>query len=151
MPRMGNNTLQVEGVMKVIFLSLFFLSSSYANDVQTKVIKISYLKNIFGHIHQNASRFSTSLTTLACGHPIKVYEVTQRSGKKESIFGPGFHYVSAGNYFGYIQSDSLVDKRPTCFQDRYPKFFDAFNLSITELYYWGRLYDHFSQAKSTVR
>lgn len=116
-----------------------------------KLLKISYLKNIFGHIHQNASRSSTSLTTLSCGHPIKVYEVTNKAGKKFTVFGSGFFYVSAGNYYGYMQSHFLVDKKPNCFQKKFPKFFDELSLEITDLYYWGRLYDQYSQGKSTVK
>lgn len=137
--------------MKKIIL-LFFLTqaSAFANS-NLRLLKISYLKNTFGHIHQNASRSSTSLTTLSCGHPIKVYEVTNKAGQKFTTFASGFFYVSAGNYYGYIQSSFLVDKKPNCFQKKYPKFFDALSLEITDFYYWGRLYDQYSQGKSTVK
>ncbi len=136
---------------KALFLLFLFSLSSHAEDNKLKLLKISYLKNMFGHIHQNASASSTSLTTLSCGHPIKIYEVTDRRGKKFSIFGGRFVYASAGNYYGYIQTDFLVDKKPKCFQAKYPKFFDALNLEITDLFYWGKLYDQYSYGKSTVR
>jgi len=47
--------------------------------------------------------------------------------------------------------DYLSAKRPTCFQGKYPKFFDALNLDLAELYYWGRLYDHYIQGETRVQ
>lgn len=114
------------------------------------MIKISYLKNIFGQIHLNPSRYSTSLTSLSCGHPIKIYEVVENSGKLRVIFNENWHYVKVGGYEGYINKNFLSNKKPHCFQDSYIKFFDQFDLDLTELYYWGRLYDQYIQGKSKV-
>ena len=101
---------------------------------------VKYLATPWGHIHQNSSRYSTSLTTVSCGHPLKIYEV-----------GKAWHKVQAGPYTGYVRNEQLLDKKPTCLQDKYPKFFDDLKLEITEMYYWGKLYDHYIEDKTRLK
>lgn len=101
---------------------------------------VKYLNSTWGHVHQNSSRYSTSLTTVSCGHPIKIFQV-----------GDDWHKVQAGPYTGFIASNQLVDKKPTCLQDKYPRFFDDLKLEITEMYYWGKLYDHYIDGKSRLK
>ena len=83
------------------------------------------------------------LPTVACGHPIKVYQTkTSR---------PGWKLVKTVGVEGYIQSNYLRPRQVKCFQDRYPKFFDSLELSITDMYYLGRLSDLYIRGKSKVR
>jgi len=44
---------------------------------------------------------------------------------------------------GYIKSDFLARNKVRCLQDRYVRFFSRLNLEISDIYYWGKLYDQF--------
>ncbi len=101
---------------------------------------VKYLGIPWGHVHQNQSRYSSSLTTVSCGHPLKVIE-----------FNEHWHKVVAGPYTGYVQSKFIHEKKPSCPQDLYPRFFDDLKLEITEMYYWGKLYDQYIEDKSRLK
>ena len=111
-----------------------------------KIRKVSFYSKIFGHIHKSPSKYSQSLSTIACGHPVKVLSL---NGREE--WGKGFYFVQAGPYEGYIHREYLSDKGPECVQDQYPRFFDKLNLSISDMYYWGKLYDQYARGRSKVR
>lgn len=130
----------------LILLTTIFLSHSVIAKSKKKIRKVSFYNKIFGHIHKSPSKFSQSLSTIACGHPVKVLSL---NGRQE--WGKGFFFVQAGPYEGYIHSDYLSDKSPECVQDKYPRFFDKLNLSISEMYYWGKLYDQYARGRSKVR
>lgn len=133
----------------VCFIFIFFLNLTLLQaKEQTGVIKTGYLNQMFGHIHQNPSRYSQSMSTVACGHPLKVMKLVQEDGTEKVIFSKEWNRVSTGPYEGYIQERYISDKKPSCFQDRFPKFFQAINLELTEMYYWGRLYDHYDWGHS---
>lgn len=118
---------------------------------KTEMIKLTYYKNIFGHLHRNPSQFSSSLTTLACNHPVKIFKMIDKNGKEQISVDDKWYYASVGSHMGFIQMEYLSDKKVNCFQEQYPRFFDAFNLDLTELYYFGRLYDQYFQETSTVK
>ena len=127
-----------------IFISLWlFLSKNGL--AQEKVIGVYYFTPTFGHIHQSALKSSPSLTTIQCSHPLKVIE-----SSKVSV-GPEWSYVQVADYKGFVLKSFLSEKRPSCLQGKYPKFFDAFNLDLAELYYWGKLSDHFIQGTTRVK
>lgn len=113
-----------------------------------KYVGLLYYKNMFGHIHQNTSNYSTSLSTLSCGHPVKIYKKQYKSGHTQIIFNETWNMVKVGPYEGYIQTDFLSKTKVKCFQDKYPKFFDEMKLEISDMYYWGRLYDQFVTGSS---
>lgn len=116
--------------------------------VQAKDIgRIMYLKTLFAHIHPNPSKYSSTMTTLSCGHPVKVLE----GGTGKSTNSKGWIQVVVGPYKGFIQGHFLSEKKVGCFQDKYPKLFDSFNLELSELYHWGRLYDLYSIGKSKIK
>lgn len=119
----------------------------FAETVSTdeKVVGVFYFVPTFGHVHQSAVKTSASLTTIQCSHPLKVIE-----SSKVSV-GPEWAYVQVADYRGFVLKQFLSEKRPECFQGKYPKFFDAFNLDLSELYYWGRLNDHFIQGETRVK
>lgn len=126
---------------RLIVLSLILFSMCAFAKKKAEYVGLKYYKNIFGHVHQNPSRYSNSLTTISCGHPVKVYANPKKHWSR----------VKVGPHSGFIEKNFLLNKRPKCFQDNYPRFFDQFTLDISELYYWGRLYDHYVQGKSRVQ
>jgi len=140
---------------KVIAFFFFFLLLAPSQNSWAKakkdMIRLSYFRPIFGHVHRNPSKYSSSLTTISCGHPVKVYKLTPKKGRAVTLFNKIWHYVKVGPYEGYIDKKYLASSKPDCFQDRYPKFFDSLELDLTELYYWGRLYDQYVFGKSRVR
>ena len=122
--------------------SLLFLIFIAFNVQAEKVVGRKYYKNFLGHVHKNPSKDSTSLTTLQCSHSVKIIE------EKNSV--EGWTKVVVGEDKGYIQTDFLLDKRPDCLQSEYPKFYHALELDITEMYHWGRLYDHYVNERTRV-
>ena len=142
---MGNNSISLEGVMRylVIFFSIFlfyhnFLITDVFAKKKSSYLKIVYYKEAFGHIHRNPSRYSSSLTTISCGHPLKLLPL--KKGKEENSH---WAYIKTGPYTGHVLNIFLSSKRPRCFSDVHSKFFDNMNLSITDMYYFGRLYDQY--------
>lgn len=128
------------------FLPFLFSTLLMASTKSTdeKVVGVFYFKPIFGHVHQSSVKTSASLTTIQCSFPVKVIESSKVSASSE------WAYVQVADYKGFILKQYLSPKRPECFQGKYPKFFDALNLDLSELYYWGRLYDHYTQGETRV-
>lgn len=126
----------------LLLLPLFAFAETAPNDEKT--VGVYYFKPMFGHIHQSATRTSASLTTIQCSHPVKVLESTKVS------VDPAWSYVNVADYKGFIMKEFLSEKRPECFQGKHPKFFDAMNLDLAELYYWGRLYDQFITGETRI-
>ena len=137
---------------KLFFLVLFSLliGSNEAKKNEKKFLHIAYFKHIFGHIHKNPSRYSQSFSTLECGHPVKIYALIQ-GGREKVLFEKRFYYVKAGPYEGYIDQSHLSLKRGPCFQRRFPKFFDQLSLKLSDMFYWGKLYDQYLYGKSKVQ
>lgn len=145
---LGNNSVPVEGVsMKWMLLFLLLSSSTFAQTVATdeKVVGLFYFKPILGHVHQSPDKNSASMTTIQCSHPVKVIE------SSKVVINNSWSYVEVADYRGFIRKDFLAEKRPDCFQGRYPHFFDGLNLDLSELYYWGRLYDQYIEVETRVR
>jgi hypothetical protein len=140
MPSMGNNSISLESIkMKsqkpvlslVILLSLFVSLS----------VEASYFTAIYGHVHQTPARTSPSLTTIQCGHPLKVIE------DSKIVLGPDWLLVSVADHKGFVWRKYISEKRPDCYQGQYPKFFEALQLDLGQLYYWGRLSDHWDEGQ----
>jgi hypothetical protein len=131
--------------MHYLFLLFSLLSFAETTSTDEKVVGVFYMKPLFGHVHQTSVRTSPSLTTIQCAHPVKVIESSKVSVSTE------WAYVQVADYRGFILKDYLSDKKPDCFQGKYPKFFDTLNLDLQELYYWGRLYDQYIQGESRVQ
>ncbi len=108
---------------------------------------VYYYSEMFGHLHKNPSTYSSSLTTITCGHPVKVSKFIGRKKSKNNQWAE----VRLGGRTGYVKTRYLLKKRLKCFQDIYPKFFENFNLDLAELFYWGKLHDQFIQGKSRVK
>ena len=102
-----------------------------------------YFKELFGHLHEKNSVKSSTLTTIACGHPVKVYS------KQEA--NSSWLKVKVASYDGFIEENSLSSTRVKCFQDKYPRFFDSLKIEISDIYYWGLLQDQFIIGKTRVQ
>lgn len=134
-----------------IFILLTISTTTFAKTAY-RYIGIKYFNQMFGHLHQRPDVYSTSLTTLACGHPVKIYEIkVTKKNDKNLIQNTAWRRVKVGPYYGYIHISNLSKGRPYCFQDEYPQFFGKISLDITDIYYWGRLQDQYISGKSRVR
>lgn len=119
--------------------------------MERKQIAVQYLVAPYAHIHQNPNRFSAALTTISCAHPLRVYSLTfGKEGKSVELFNKEWRLVKAGPYEGYIRVDFLAASKPECFQDKYAKFFEALDLEVADMYYWGRLYDLYDYGHTKV-
>ncbi len=135
----------------ILLLFLLSLNLSIANEKNASYVGIFYYVNIFGNVHQNPSKYSTVLTTITCGHPVKVYRQTIDKKTGHTSYGQEWKMVKVGPYWGFIQDSFINPKRPVCFQDKFPKFFDSFEMDLADLFYWGKLYDNYIKGKSRVR
>lgn len=120
--------------MLVVFLTAMLQLSA----AQEKVVGVFYFAPILGHVHQSPQRTSASLTTIQCGHPLKVIEDAQIAVSDD------WALVRVADWKGFVWRSHLAATKPACLQSRYPKFFDSLNLDLAELYYWGRLSDHWA-------
>ena len=129
--------------MRYFLILIFIFTPAFAKE---KRVKVAYYNHLFGHIHKNPSRYSISLSTISCGHPISIL-----GNKGKEVRSGQFYKVKVGPYTGYISKKYLNDKKPQCFQDKYSRFFDHMDLSLTDMYYWGKLYDQYVYGRSTVQ
>ena len=117
----------------IIILSSFFFVH---NGLAQSGFSIKYFQLTFGHVHLKPYSYSDSKTTLQCGQSVKVFDKNPSSLNDWS-------YVQVGEDLGYIKNEYLNLSRPeNCMQTKYPVFFQSLNLDLTDLYYWGRIYDH---------
>jgi hypothetical protein len=128
----------------VLFTSILILNSDHLM-AKDKVMGRLYFQDFLGHVHKNPSKASSSLTTIQCAYSVKVIEDLEVRSPK------GWVYVKVGDDRGFIMSSSLSEKRPTCFQEKYPKFYLNLNLDLSEMYYWGRLTDQYLSQESKVK
>lgn len=108
------------------------------------VVGVFYFNQIFGHVHSSPLKGASSLTTIGCGHPVRVMTNNKSKISKE------WFMVKIGPHDGFIMRKYLSTKRTKCFQEKYPRFFTGLNLDLSELYYWGKLNDQFVEGKSMV-
>ncbi len=123
--------------MKLIILFVCILNAS-----ENKYIGTFFVKEIFVHLHQGPSKSTTSLTTLSCGQSLRIWE--KKSDPK------GWFYTKVGVYKGHVHVSHLSLKKEKCFQEKYEKFFNSLNLDLSDMYYFGRLYDRYIQTNSNL-
>ncbi len=107
---------------------------------QDQMVGVFYAKTLFAHLHERTNSNSVSLTTIACGHPLKVL-------KTEKIKNITWFQTEVGAHKGYIQEDFVSSSKADCFQSNYPIFFNGLNLDLSQMYYWGRLNDQYLQVE----
>ena len=124
--------------MESIKLTLYLIV--FSTMLQAKVVGTMYFNEFMGHLHKSASKTSNSLTTIQCSQALKILD-------EQGKFNAGeWFYVSVGEDKGYIHSQFLQTSRPDCFQDEYPRFYQKLELDLTDMYYFGRLQDHYLKA-----
>lgn len=126
-----------------LFLILSLLSVSLF--AKEKVIGRMYFNDFMGHVHISPSKTSGSKTTIQCAHNVKILE------QDEKYDTGNWFYVMVGEDKGYINSQFLQTDRPNCFQEKYPRFYQKLNLDLTDLYYFGRLNDHYQRAVTRAK
>ncbi len=155
MPCMGNDSISMESLMKYLLLILVIISNlsvSYGADKKIyEMVGVKYFNSLFGHVHQNPMRYSKSLTTITCGHPVKIFRQIQEGVESKATINGEWINVKVGSHQGYIDVKYLSPKKPQCFQDKFPKYFERFDLSLSEIYYWGKLFDMYVSGKSKVK
>ncbi|MAZ47328.1 MAG: hypothetical protein CME65_02115 [Halobacteriovoraceae bacterium] len=123
-----------------IALGLILLShASLAKEVMGR----KYFNEFLGHVHKNPARDSASLTIVQCQHSVKLLS--------NDSTPDGWAYVQVGEDKGYIELRFLSTNRPPCFQEKYPKFYQIFNLDLSEMYFWGKLSDHYLQGRTQAK
>lgn len=133
--------------MKIV-LSLFLLTLytlPVTSMAKEKVVGRLYFQEFLGHLHKNPSKVSSSLTTIQCAYPVKIIEDVEVRTPR------GWLYAKVGDDKGFILESALSEKRPNCFQEKYPKFYLNLNLDLTDMYYWGRLSDQYVTEESKVK
>ena len=128
---MGDDTISMESMIRTTIILALFWNGTVSADVQ----KVVYMKNIFGHVHQNPMRHSRAVTTISCGYPVKV--IKWENGTKKAR--EHWYRIETGSYRGFVRISHTSEKSPSCFQDKYPRFFDRAGLGPTDFYRWGRL------------
>lgn len=124
--------------MRLLSALLLILSLQVMAETESDP-EVQYFIPMLGHVHQSPARPSPSLTTLQCGHPLKLIS------DPKVVVGPEWAYVDVADHKGFVWRKHLSTSKPDCFQARHPKFFDSLGLDLAELYYWGRLNDHWEQ------
>lgn len=133
----------MESLKNILIIFTILVSSiSFAGE---KVVGRLYFQQFMGHIHKNPSNDSSSLTTIQCAHAVKIIEDVEVNVPADWL------YVKVGDDKGFIKKKSLSNNRPDCFQEKYPKFYINLNLDLSDLYYWGRLDDQYSQRESKAQ
>ncbi len=144
------NKLKKRTKFLILIIASLGQSSLMANTkTESKsVLKVAYFKELMGNVHQNSSRYSQTLTTISCNHPVKILR-TVSDDREQIFYGNGeWVQVQVGPFVGFLLKDLLAEKKVECFQDQYPKFFEEMQLGITDLYYLGRLNDQYISGKS---
>ena len=94
-----------------------------------------FIKKNFVILGQNPRPSSNPISILSCGSKVKVMYQKNKTLKNWS-------FVNVGPFEGYIKEQLLVKKKPQCFEDRFPKFYNSFKIKLSEMYYWARLNQH---------
>ena len=109
--------------MKLLLVLTFILAPfTFAKD---EVVGKLYFTRFMGHVHKSPADLSASVTTIQCAQALRVL--------KESESKEGWLLVSIGEDKGYIRSKHLNTSRPSCFQERHPRFYQKQNFDMTEL------------------
>lgn len=127
-------------MMRALLLigALLFTQNLYAKKVKGV---LRYTNRIYSVISTGASPIAETLTTVACGHPVRLLKTRDDNWAK----------IKAGPYSGYMPVDYLSKKKVKCFQDKYPRFIEKMNLSPTQMYLWGKMQNLYKNGYSRVR
>ena len=146
MPFLGDDSVSVEGLTKVLFVVpvILFLSPVRVEAVKSNSVRIAYFNKIFGHLRRHPYGNSSTLTVLDCNTPVAIME---KKGKKRD---EQWYPVEVGVYEGHVKKSHISFGKGECFQKKYSHFFGAMKIEPSEQYHWGKLYDRYEQAKTKV-
>ncbi len=130
----------MESLRRIFIFTLVIGTQNLMAQENIQVVGLFYLNRTFAHLHQSPQPSSLSLTTIACGHPLKVLKTQKENGKE-------WFYTEVGAHKGYISEDFISSIKPECLQSQYPAFFNSLNLDLAQMYYWGRLNDQFIEVE----
>lgn len=134
----------MESIKKTLILTGLLCCFGAVHGAEKNIGKL-YYQGFMGHLHEEASDSSASMTALQCAHAVNLVE-------KDGVSVPaGWRYAKVGEDYGFIRSRFLGEKRPDCFQEKYPKYYNNLNLDLSDFYYWGRLSDHWIEGESLAR
>ena len=102
-----------------------------------------YFQQSFGLLYNNPSWTADSRDVLSCNDRLETFSYSTAK------FPEGWVKVKIRGKDGFVPLAFLAERRAVCFAEKYPKFFDRFNLSTTERFYWGRLYGRYLWGDTT--
>jgi hypothetical protein len=103
-----------------------------------------YFQEVFGLLYLNPSWTSESNDVLSCNDLVETFEYPSL------VLPEGWVRAKIRGKEGHIPAAFLATTKATCFAQKYPKFFDRFNLSATERFYFGRLYGRYHWGNSAT-
>ena len=131
----------------LVFLLLATLASAEVQDL-SKTTPVAgpkmYFQQTFGLLYNNPSWTADSMDVLACNDQVETFTFPTAN------LPEGWVKVKIRDKAGFVPLAFLAERRATCFAEKYPKFFDRFNLSATERFYWGRLYGRYLWGDTTL-
>ena len=83
-----------------------------------------FIRKNFVILGQNPRPSSNPVSILSCGNKVKI--TPKKNGTLKN-----WSFVTVGPFEGYLKTQFLVKKKPQCFEDRFPKFYNIltfFNL-----------------------
>ena len=134
----------------VSLLSLIMMSSWAWAEVQdlSKAPAVAgpkmYFQQTFGLLYNNPSWTADSSDVLACNDRVETFSFPAAN------LPEGWVKAKIRGKEGFVPQAFLAERRATCFAEKYPKFFDRFNLSVSERFYWGRLYGRYLWGDTTL-
>lgn len=114
----------------------FFLYCAIVSSASVFSQDAGYYNKTFGHIHIKPYSGSASATGISCGERLQ-------KDLKAKIMEQDWEAVIFGDKKGYVYKEQLSKTEPNCLQSKYPIFFQALELDLTEIFLWGKLNDHF--------
>ena len=103
-----------------------------------------YFQENFGLLYNNPSWSSEGQDVLACNERVATIIYPQAN------LPEGWVRAKIRGKEGFIPRAFLAEKKARCFAEKYPKFYDRFNLSATERFYWGRLMGRYLWGDTTL-
>lgn len=103
----------------LIFLFLMLCFSSQG--------KTWFTEASFTHLFEFAAAEGTYVDTLPCGSPVHL--ISEKGS---------WLYVDWKGKKGFLKKSATAENPPSCFREKYPKFYEALPIDSADLHYWGK-------------
>jgi hypothetical protein len=104
---------------------------------------VTWFTKTYGQMQPWPAPLGEGLMTLSCGQSLETYSADQI---------PMNHVlVGANGQKGLLRQEDTSEKRPSCPQGKYPRFMNGLELTLMDLYYWGRLNDIVVRGRSKAK